>query len=150
MAIDRADWHSGGDFPSELPPENGGTNIGMFLAWIILNGLQGEFHNEESAEDLNAVRRREMTGREFLFRCCDGKFWDEDLSEDGNQFAAAYYSGPSGKGYGQYITDYENCLASNFPSTYYVADTWTNYDLLAPVIMDRYISWKGKAEHIND
>lgn len=29
---DRADWHSGGDFPKDLTDEAGGTHIGMFLA----------------------------------------------------------------------------------------------------------------------
>jgi hypothetical protein len=39
--IDRADWHYGGGdlYPKELPPENGGTHIGMYLAWIIQRGL---------------------------------------------------------------------------------------------------------------
>ena len=35
MAIDNAAWHYGGNFPEELPKENGGTHIGFFLAWII-------------------------------------------------------------------------------------------------------------------
>ena len=141
MAIDRADWHSGGNFPADLPPENGGTHIGMFLAWIIHNGLQGEFHNDESPKDLEAVRARRMTGREFLFRACDGKFWNEDLSDEGNAFAAAYYSGEGGKGYGPYIEDYELALAAGLPSTYHVEDTWANYDAIAPVISRRYAEW---------
>jgi hypothetical protein len=32
---DRADWHYGGDYPPDLPSENGGTHIGIYLAWII-------------------------------------------------------------------------------------------------------------------
>jgi len=71
MAYDRADWHSGGDFPAGLPAENGGTHIGMFLAWAIQRGLEGAFHREESATALAAVQARKMTGREFLFSQCD-------------------------------------------------------------------------------
>ncbi|QEL13753.1 DUF7832 domain-containing protein [Limnoglobus roseus] len=143
MAIDRADWHSGGDFSAELPSENGGTHIGMFLAWPILNGLQGEFHDEESSEDLEAVRGRTMTGRDFLFRSCDGKFWEEDLSEEGNKFAAAYYSGEGGQGYGEYIKDYQGALAHSLPSVYHVEDSWANYDVIAPVIDWRFSEWKA-------
>lgn len=143
MAIDRADWHSGGDFPADLPPDNGGTHIGMFLAWIIHNDLQGEFHNEESPEDLEAVRARRMTGREFLFRACDGKFRQDDLSEEGNEFAAAYYSGEGGEGYGAYIEDYERVLAAELRSIYDVEDTWANYDAIAPVISSRYADWRA-------
>lgn len=143
MAIDRADWHSDGEFPTDLPPENGGTHIGMFLAWIIHHGLQGELHNEDSRAELEAVRARRMTGREFLFQACDGKFWDEDLNDEGNRFTAAYYSGPGGKGYGAYIEDYERVLATDLPTTYHVEDSWENYDSLALVIDRRYAEWQA-------
>lgn len=143
MAIDRADWHSGGDYPADLPPENGGTHIGMFLAWAILNGLQGEFHNEESPDELAAVRARQMTGLEFLFQACDGKFWRDDLSAEGNEFAAAYYSGEGGQGYGAYIEDYEGALAHGLPTIYHVADTWAIYDVIAPVIDWRFAEWRA-------
>ncbi len=144
MAIDRADWHSGGDFPSELSPEQGGTHIGMFLAWIILHGLQGEFHDEESVEELDALRRRQITGCQFLFKACDGKFWHEDLNEEGLAFAASYYSGPDGNGYGQYLEDYEQLVAAELPTLYHVEDSWSNYDRLEPLIDSRYADWKAK------
>lgn len=140
MALDRADWHYGGDFSKDLPPENGGTHIGMFLAWIILNGLEGELHREGSVESLAKVRARQMTGREFLFKECDEKFWEEDLNEEGAAFAAAYYSGKDG--YGQYITDYQTTLSSRLLSVYHVPDTWANYDKLAPIISAAYTRWR--------
>ena len=144
VTIDRYDWHSGGDFPEELPPENGGTHIGMFLAWIILNCLQGQVHDDESVEALNAVRLKRMTGREFLFTACDGKFWGEDLSDEVKAFTAWYYSGRNGKGYGKYILDYEQILAVGSPTMYHVKDTWENYDLLVPTIALRYTEWKAE------
>jgi len=142
MAYDRIDWHSEGDFPEDLPPEGGGTHIGMFLAWCIINKLSGEFHDEESADALTAVRERRMTGRDFLQRMCDEKLWEEDLSVDGNSFAAAYYTGPGGKGYGPYIDDYEAILAPQCPSLYHVEDNWTNFDLISARITQRYDSFK--------
>ena len=49
MAIDNANWHYGGDgFPEDLPPEAGGTHIGMFLAWAIINHLESEMQRETS------------------------------------------------------------------------------------------------------
>ncbi|WP_422929084.1 hypothetical protein [Singulisphaera sp. PoT] len=145
MSIDRADWHFNGDFPSDLPQENGGTHIGMFLAWIILNGFQGESHKEDFPQELEAVRAREMTGREFLFKVCDGKFWEEDLNEEGKAFAAAYYSGEGGEGYGAYIQDYERLLTAGLPSIYHVEDTWSNYDIIAPVISRRHAEWRASS-----
>ncbi len=82
-----------------------------------------------------------MTGRDFLFRDCDGKFWEEDLSDNGNKFARWYYAPETG-GYGLYIEDYETLLATNLPSVYYVADTRENFDKLALVIDRRFAEWK--------
>lgn len=43
----------------------------MFLAWAIINNLEGEELIEDSKESLDAVRQRSMTGREFLIKECD-------------------------------------------------------------------------------
>ena len=140
MAYDRADWHYGGDFPKDLPPEAGGTHIGIFLAWAILRGLEGEVHRDDSAESLQAVRDRRLTGRDFLMKECDEKFVDEDLSEEGNAFTEAYFQkeGPGG-----YLADYEDVLGGHLPSLYHVEDTWANFDRLAPVLDKRFAEWKG-------
>ena len=139
MAYDRADWHYGGDYPAELPPENGGTHIGMFLAWVILHELEGELHQENSAEALTAVRARTMTGREFLTRECDEKFWEEDLNAEANAFAHWYYEGNA-----LYLEDYERVLGDSVETLYHVADTWQNYDLLAVVIDERFAEWQQR------
>jgi hypothetical protein len=141
VAYDRADWHYDGDYPPGLPSEAGGTHIGMFIAWAIITGLEGELHKEESADAFQAVRERRITGREFLFSRCDQKFTDEDLNEEGSAFARWYYSG-----YGPYIDDYEKTLAVNVPSTYHVKDTWENFDKLKPVIDRRFEAWRRSME----
>jgi hypothetical protein len=138
MAYDRADWHYGGDYPEGLPPENGGTHIGMFLAWAIMNGLEGQFHRDESPASLAAVRAGQMSGRQFLFKECDGKFWEEDLSDEGNAFAKYYYES------NRYFEDYEAALAEDLPSMYHVQDNWQNYDKIAPVVTQRFGEWKQK------
>ena len=82
-----------------------------------------------------------MTGREFLFEMCVGKFWDHDLSDEGNEFASFYYDGE-----GKYIADYAGALASGLPSVYHVADTWENYDKLVPVIDRRFSDWQHREQ----
>jgi hypothetical protein len=141
MTYDRADWHYGGDFPKDLPPEAGGTHIGMFLAWAITRGLEGPFLREESAAALEALRRREMTGREFLTRECDEKFWEDALSDEGNAFAQAYYEkeGPGG-----YLADYDEALGGDLPTLYHVPDTWANFDRLAARLDQRYAEWRPR------
>jgi hypothetical protein len=112
----------------------------MFLAWAVLHGLEGDLHREHSRTDLLLLRSRKITGREFLFRACDGKFWEDDLSEEGNGFARWYYAPESG-GYGPYVDDYEAILAAGLPTLYHVADTWENFDKIARVIDSRFAEW---------
>ncbi len=135
MSYDRADWHYGGDFPAELPPEKGATHIGMFLAWAIQRGLVGQLHLEESADAVQAVRNRQMTGSQFLISQCDAKFTDEDLNDEGNRFANDYYET------NEYFDDYDATLGNDLPTLYHAQDTWTNFDLVASVIDLRYREW---------
>jgi hypothetical protein len=142
MAIDRADWHYGADdFPSELHPENGGTHIGMFLAWAILNKLASRELTEDWPDEIAAVKSRQMTGCAFLFKACDEKFWESDLSDEGNAFVAWYYSRPDGSM--PYVDDYANALAEDLPTVYHVADTWENYDKVAPIVSAAHAEWKA-------
>jgi hypothetical protein len=139
MSYDRTDWHYAAEnYAKDIPRENGGTHIGMFLAWAIMNGLEGDEHHEDCPTSLAAVRARQMTGRQFLFRECDEKFTDADLSDEGNAFARYYYGDPEW----HYLKDYDRVLASNLPSTYHVEDTWENYDKIATVISQRFDEWK--------
>lgn len=139
MAYDKMDWHYGGNFPSGLPDEAGGTHIGMFLAWAITRGLEGEMHRTDSVAALQAVRDRAMTGREFLIEQCDEKFWEGDLNDEANAFAKFYYEG---EGRGSYLADYEAALGGRLPTLYHVQDTWSNFDVLAPVIDRRFAEWR--------
>ncbi len=138
MSYDRADWHYGGKYPKGLPRENGGTHIGMFLAWAIVNGLEGDELQEDCSASLAAVRARQMTGRQFLFRECDEKFWDGDLNDEGNAFAKYYYTSPEWL----YMKDYERVMVVGLPSMYHVEDTWENYDKIAAVISHKFDEWK--------
>ena len=112
MKYDDASWHSGGKFPKDSPPEYGGTHIGLLLKWCLLKGWAGELHLNESDGGLQEVLKGEMTGTDFLFRNCDGKFTDEDLNEEGNSFIAVYYGEN-----GPYLDDY----ATTFGDLMYVA-----------------------------
>ena len=141
MKYDDAAWHHGGDFPSDLAPKHGATHIAMFASWCVLHGLGGELHIEDFADDLDRLRAREITPGEWFMEACDGKFTDEDVNEEGNAFTAFYYStDPS-----PYLADYEHTLGRDLASLYHVPDTWDSFDLLSPVIGNRYEQWKKTA-----
>lgn len=155
MAYDRIDWHSGGEYPTDLPPENGGIHIGMFLAWAFAHGMAGGFHHEESAHWLEQLQRRRITGLDFLLQACDGKFWEDDLDDEGNAFAIDYYRADSAfaRQHGSYLDDYcdvfnRHAEANGFEyeSTYHVENTWENFDRIAPVLDRRHAQWQAWRE----
>jgi hypothetical protein len=111
-----------------------------------MNHLQSEFHDRESAEGLQAVRERGITGREFLLAECNGKFLEEDLNEEGNRFARAYYEITQVNEEANFFSDYERALSAHLPSLYYVSDVWENYDVIAPVISERFEHWRKTGE----
>ena len=148
---DDASWHYGGDFPDDLPEENGATHIGMFLTWCIDNDLLSEEQIEDSEDEIESVKNRKMTGAEFLIDICDEKFTDYDLNDIGNEFATDYYEDGTkfSKKHKNYFGDYaeifdirviDNNLDQD--SLYRIENSWTNYDLIKSRIDKRFSEWK--------
>ncbi len=143
MKYDDASWHYGGDFPKDLPIEAGATHIAMFAVWAWSNGLAGPLILEDIPEALDAVTSRSMTPGEILLKYSDGKLIDEDLSDEGNAFARAYYLDGTDSGrLGEYITDVE-ALSRDLPSAYHVPNTWETFDKFAPTISRRFDHWRN-------
>lgn len=139
-SIDRIDWHFGGDFPDHLPEENAGTHIGFYINWLIDNDLIGEFLTEECPDEIQAVKDRKMTGREFFIDCCDGKLFEDMLTEEGFKFTHYYYE-DGGKTAPQFLADYIDLLGVNVDSIYEVDCTWENYATLQQHIDGVYNNW---------
>jgi len=145
MKYDDASWHYCGDFPADLPDEAGATHTGMYVAWALLAGLSGDIHITDFPKDIPRLQERSLTPGAFFLSACDGKFTDEDLSEEGNAFTSQYFDFEKG----QYLADYEAILGQGLPdnpnSLYYVADTWDNFDNLRPVLDRRLAKWRARA-----
>lgn len=145
---DDASWHYEGNYPENLPAENAATHIGVFLAWCINNDLLSEEQLEDNSEDIKLVKSRKMTGAEYLINNCDGKLLDEDLNKVGNKFVKAYYeyAKPTkfAKSYANYLADYSKTLSNDVENDVYtVENTWENYDLLRPLIDQRFEEWQA-------
>lgn len=134
---DDAEWHSGSDFPDELPPEAGATHIGMFLVWCVLNGLGDEsFIEPDMIADLKA---RKVTPGAWVLEFMDGKLTNDPLSDRANSFAYRYYNSTQESEH-NYNIDYADTMPVG-ESIYHVQDTWENYDRLAPLLEKRYQEW---------
>jgi hypothetical protein len=139
MKYDDASWHSGGDFPGDLPSEAAATHTGMFLAWALLSGKDGDLHSEGSPAPIEKLRTHSVTPGEYFLSECDGKFTDEDLNNEGNAFAADYYALETG----QFLRDYEATLGAELPTLYHIADSWQNFDKLKPILDRRFQNWRS-------
>ena len=69
---------------------------------------------------------------------CDGKFIEDDVNDEGNSFAQAYFDFQNG----QYLADYQATLAQDVSNLYYVTDDWENFDRLKPILDKRFAEWK--------
>lgn len=146
---DSASWHYDGEgYPKDLPNENASTHIGMFLTWCIDHDLISEEQTDDFGEDIENVKKRILTGAEYLIQNCDEKFTTFDLVQLGNDFAKAYYARKektAAAKYASYFEDYEKVFSKAGPvfDFYSVANTWENYNLLKPLIDQRFEEWKG-------
>jgi hypothetical protein len=131
---DDAHWHSGGDFPADLPPENGATHIGMFLAWAIEKGLASRMHYDRRSPHVRRLQARTITPRQYFLKRCYSKLREEDFNERGNRFAAAKYD--------DFLRDVESYF-DDHESLYHVGDTWENFDLYKEELDDMLESWEG-------
>jgi hypothetical protein len=143
---DDASWHYEGDFPDDLPENNGATHIGMLLTWIIENGMYSEEFEEDFIEELTEVKNKTLTGAGFLIQCCEGKLSDYDLNDSGNEFVGAYYDENSAfcMEYGSYLQDYTNSMNADarYETLYHIEDTWDNYAQIKPLIDQRFEEWQ--------
>ena len=148
---DDASWHYGGDFPEGLPEKNGATHTGMFLNWCVANDLVSEELKEDSYDEIEKLKRREMTGAEFILESMDGKFSEYDLNDMGNAFARDYYVDETdfADKFSSFATDYINLFDSiaeesdfEYETFYHIEDTYENYDLMKQIICHRFMEWK--------
>lgn len=148
---DDASWHYGSDFPEELPIKNGATHTGMFLNWCINSDFISEEFKEDHEEEIQSLKRREITGAEFIVDFMDGKFSEYDLNETGNTFAHDYYKDDTdfGNRFSSFADDYVNLFDTKaeendyeYETFYHIEDTYENYDLMKQVIDYRFEEWK--------
>jgi len=97
-------------------------------------------HTEIFPNDLEALRNSSSPGAWFI-SACDEKFTNEDLNDEGNDFAKFYYNMTAEEGAISYLFDYSALFPEN-KSLYYVPDTWDTYGKVEPVVCARFKAWR--------
>ncbi len=139
VIYDDAVYHQGAPtFSSKrVNPQNTGTHIGMYLAWVIISRLESFQLRQRAAAPVEEVRSKQMTGRDFLFAHCEGKLTSDALNKEAQAFTETYYET-------QYLKDYDEILVKKATGTYTVADSWANYERLAKVMDQRLREFRGE------
>lgn len=123
---------------TDSPSRNAYHHTVYFLRWLIDNDLMSEEFNSESAELLEEYRAGRTTALDLYenWDCC---LIDDMLSPEGNRFAKKYFDFEKGK----YLSDYMGALQGSLPSEFHIEYTEANYQILKPIIDERYARWKA-------
>ena len=95
MAIDRIDWHwdaISDEIPEDEHWERAGAHIGYFIEWAYKKGLAPSNPETYDVDECKKLINSEKNGIQFLIENCDTKLWEEDLNEQGQQFASFAYT----------------------------------------------------------
>jgi hypothetical protein len=124
-----------GGFTMFMPLEQAYLHIGIFLGWVIEHNLYSETFREEGETSIYRFRSHAITCI-ILGELWDGIVSYEQLNEEGQAFAQAYYES------GHYLSDYKQVLAKGLSSMYDVEDSDGNYRKMCLVLDWRFRQWK--------
>lgn len=133
---DLAKNHFLGDFPSSLPIEKAYLHIGIYMGWVIENGLFSEYFEDEASTEIYRFSRREI-GCIILAEIWNGALSHELFNDQTNLFTFYYYAG------GIFKKDYTEVLVRSHKTIYHVEDTWENFDKISKRMSERYNEWKS-------
>ena len=131
---DLAKNHFLGDFPASLPIEKAYLHIGIYMGWVIENGLYSEYFEDEASSEIYRFSRREI-GCIILAEIWDGALSHELFNDKTNLFTFYYYAG------GIFKKDYTEVLVTSNKTIYHVDDSWENFDKISQRISERYEEW---------
>ncbi len=146
--------HAFSPWDSRWPNEQADLPSGMFMAWCIKHGWVGPRHMAQHPQLVEAVKQRQMTGREFLYQTafCN-EFWSHDLAPELERFAFRYLNCMCNRNSSQPLLGrIDRCGVDDdfmavFDSLFtgrglQAADDWTNYDRFALFLDARWFDYQ--------
>ena len=141
IVFDKADWHYGGDFPSDLSTDQAYVHTGFYIGWLLDRNLFAEDFIKSNGAAINKFLNREITAVSFYKNQMDGLFESNDLKDEAIEFTKYYFNEDFSKS--RYISDYIDLLCSHLPTVYHVKDSWENFDFMEKKIDERFKEWIG-------
>ena len=137
VVYDNISWHTEtDDFPPEVPRENAGIHMCVFLSWMLNNDLHSDSFNSQNTAFIEDIKGQRTKPIDFLVNAFNEEIRDEYFTEEGNRFAEHYYSSS------KYFKDYAGLLGRDTLTIYHVKDPWKVYEVVEPIIDQRFSDWK--------
>jgi hypothetical protein len=138
--FDKAKYHYGGDFPSDIGVFQAYVPTGLFVCWLINNIFFDKDMKQEFNSEITLLKERNISPSTFYHDYLDGVFSSEGFTMEAINFANFYFDFEQGT----YLNDYAKTLDPNdkLQTLYHIADTWENYDKLKLIIDTRFNQWK--------
>jgi hypothetical protein len=141
IVFDNADWHYGGDFPSDLNTYQAYIHTGFYIGWLIKRNLFTEEFIKINGVAVTEFLNRKITAVTFYKDQMDGIFESNDLKDEAVDFTKYYYNEDFSKS--TYIQDYIELFCDHVPTVYHVKDSWENYNTMEKQIDSRFRDWIG-------
>lgn len=129
MKYDDIDWHNKGS------EEEAASHLGMFVAWLVRNGLVSRELDRITQEDVDRLMQHEINGTWILENRLDGSLSDGSLTDEGNAFVKSYYDQ-------QYYDDFGTAFAQDGMADVPIEDNSQNFEILKGVLDQRFAAWK--------
>lgn len=107
----------------------------MFITWLINNNWFSEEIEHQFATEIGKVKQKQLTGAEFYRKCLDGVFSTQELADEIKPFVNEYLNIQKDIYASE---DYVHTFQGVGLTFYHVANTWGNYDLIEPLIEQRF------------
>ena len=128
--------------------ELAGNDVSLFLTWIIKRGFfetenyyMGDDHSIDKYVD--EVKRKELSGSDFLCEVCDYKLSRDDFSDEIAGFAGDYFQHDGEHTCGDFAKDYESFITTKLGKELYtVKFSWEEFDAFKPYIDKAYRKYK--------
>lgn len=116
----------------------------FFTAWCAQNGLL--LPEKFTPEIIAPLRERQITPLQFLHSSCERLLWSSDVKPEFEGFLEDYYSGIFMPDELRWVKDIRTAFGSSNhfrrDNEAQTADTWENYDRIAPLIARRFGEWR--------
>ena len=143
---DHIDFHTDEDFPTGLSQSHAAIHMGFYWAWAVSQNLHNPGCEEETPEDVAALKTGHISGAEFVLKNMGGELEENDFSAQGQRFTAFYYDDED-EGYGAFMEDYVTAL--NTPalaSFYHVENSPENQAKLNVIFQAAFTQWQASLQ----